>query len=236
MYFEPSILSNNWLILGVFVGSLIVAHLILVTWWPLTDIGWKKVDYLWLAVAGLTLFSATSTLRHNESRDAILFSQGYWSTLNQTILEVVHNDTHYTCDTHFIRGEYSPKNFDEVGREFSHACNWYRAASKTIEAELRKPEPNLRPDLIRNPTETTNPTLRQGLAVLFHFLAMQAEVNSRRVVWRSMAQDDDWDVFRTRVAPLMFAVALALRLTKVTGEIRLARNKLMAKTATVVQS
>ena len=56
----------------------------------------------------------------------------------------------YDCETQFTRTEFSPENWDWLREQQQLGCEWFRLARKTIETELAREAPNLRPQLFQD--------------------------------------------------------------------------------------
>jgi len=78
---NDSYLSFPWftshaVLLGIFFGALLVFHVALVRVRPLSSIGWKRVDYIWLSMAIFGLIGATTSIRTTVAKN-YLANLGY---------------------------------------------------------------------------------------------------------------------------------------------------------------
>ena len=71
-------LPSFWVPMAVFVGTLIVFHLAFVWWWQLSEVSWRKVDYVWLGLSVLAIIGGASQLRGIIAGDDLAATQARW--------------------------------------------------------------------------------------------------------------------------------------------------------------
>ncbi|MFC6521616.1 hypothetical protein ACFQAT_19800 [Undibacterium arcticum] len=120
-----------WLfaLFGVF---LLFFHAWLVYWKPIGDIGWKRVDYLWLSVAVIGLVGQSTQVRQHWYASAYDIShyrvEGALMALKR---RADFSIGPAICRT-FVRTEYSPTNFDQVQAEYNYACAEFTRLTKEV--------------------------------------------------------------------------------------------------------
>ncbi len=224
MFYEPGLTSNLWFSFAVFGGLIVVFHVAFVAILPLSAVAWKRVDYIWLAFASLSLIAAVSQDRRIEARNAYEQSLPSLEFNRDNIIYSAKSDRHYYCELTFHKGPASPPTFDEFIAQQHLACAWYKKVVSVLETEARKPSPDFRPSLISRDPRITDSGIGRDINDLFPLLEEEAMLTKQRDAWRAMGQDTEFDWAIIRLSPLLLAFALALRITKVTGELRLARS------------
>lgn len=219
---EPSLpitTSALWT-LGIFGIALVVSHIALVWIIRLDKIGWKKVDYIWLGFTALSLLTAASEVRRLVATHWLTSEERYRDAAYEWLRDNAEFMRGGAVCVEFVRSEFSPSNFDEVQTQFRKVCDY----GKRLYASLptQPPEAPLGLKLPARPAVTD-----RGLLGYYEMFDN---------AWKDYIQAEHWvkklDAATTRtdteetfvlLSPILLAVALALRITKVTGEIRLER-------------
>jgi hypothetical protein len=227
MVLSVPIFVRTWVVIGIFAVALIGFHAYWVWMRPLSKVGWKKVDYLWLGLAIISLIGYVTQSRGIVAgyllRSATIQMDGAYRSLSSTA-EMYDNDP-AICRS-FVRSPYSPpeEEFQRSQHEFNVACDWFDKVAKAILHRDRAPNRKVSwTDLPATPT-FTEPMLKNDLGYL------QREVDHYNTV---VTAHDEIEAQTHRsileevlvvLMPIFFAIALALRITKVTGEIKLERR------------
>jgi hypothetical protein len=210
--------------LAAFALFLIVFHLTLVRGLGLSAFSWKIVDYIWLGFAALGLFSAAAQVRTLAATSQIdMFQQRAANGLS--ILRYVIRPGPGVCRT-FTRAPNSPpqEEFERVQREYNQACEWLDHLGSIIPREVPTP-----PKLISAASLPGRPDASIGdLKNMIDGVYEQLEFYNRDVeallVVYNAKQPSHFEDQLIYLGPFLLALALALRITKVTGEIKLARS------------
>jgi hypothetical protein len=215
-------LTKLWVVLTIFAGALVVFHLVLVYWLKLGRIAWKWVDFCWLAFAVLGLIGAAEQARQAVAVSLVEIAEARTTVTYSPVrsLADIYSREGPVCRT-FVRSEYSPPpdEFNRAQREYNIACEWFRkvalalpqqAEMHEITDEILLPEPNITEDDLKSILRE----FRQQIAYHNERARQLSEV-------RSAAARSDTQQALIMISPLLLAIALALRITKVTGEIRL---------------
>ena len=219
------ITANLVVVLVAFVVLLLVFDILLVRWKPLGKVAWKRVDYIWLGFAALGLLGSVAEVRMASASAQVAMYEVRVVAAFRAVQSLVNLDASTPgaiCRT-FIRSAFSPPpdEFQRVQNEYNVACDWVKSVHAIV-AEL-SPSPPQRLDSTRWPPR---PQVSDGaLLDMFRGLDRQMEYWSRSF--------DSFEAVRAKsrataaeetimfLGPFLLAVALALRITKVTGEIRL---------------
>lgn len=220
---EPEIplVTNPFWFFGVFFASLAFLHWLLIKVLKLGKRQWKEIDYIWISMSTLALFGASTTLRKALATRAIDLAsarlQGSYSTLK---FQLENLSGGAVCRT-FIRTEMSPPDFDEIEKEFDSVCKYGRGARSRLTKEPPTDERAV-DDLAlkdRPPVKDAmlNSIYKQYDRTYEWFLETVDAYNGVR----SRAENSLFDIIVMLLSPHLLAIALALRMTKVTGELML---------------
>jgi hypothetical protein len=219
--------ANLYVVLGVFVLLLIIFDLVLVRYFKLSSISWKRVDYIWLGFAALGLIAAAAQVRELVATDQIdMFQQRANAGLSRLrgSATLLGSDSGPVCRT-FVRSQYSPpqEEFDRIQQEYNRVCGWFKQIGSAIPRELPIP-PKLTtlpsgPDASINDLKNIIDSFYQQL----EFYNQDVEAFSTVYNARKRSRLENLLVY---LGPFLLAAALALRVTKVTGEIKLEQGKL----------
>lgn len=222
--FFPIGASLYW-VFGAFGVFLIIFHLILVP--RLKVQAWKVVEYIWLGFAALGLFGAVEQVREIAARDQIsMFQQRATVALStlRSLVTIYQSNPGPVCRT-FTRSEYSPpqEEFEKIQREYNEACAWFKQVVSTIPAEVPMP-----PRLIEWASVLQGANFSLGdLKDIIRGIHQQVDYYNGRVgdllTVYNATQRTTLEETLVFLGPFLLAIALALRITKVTGEMRLGR-------------
>lgn len=227
---EIPFLGNTWVILLIFLGALLTFDLLFVRWsrYRLGTIGWKRVDYIWLSLTLISVIGYTTQSR------AVLAK--YLSNNARERMDVVYgllggyvrmyDKSPAICRT-FVRSPYSPpeEQFKRTQAEFDAACGWFSQVAQAI-PKSRPPQTTEVPwRSLPSPPPVTNAGLKEDIEVIRQSVEEfnASGANFKRL--ESETQRHGSEEVLLVISPLLIAFALALRITKVTGEIRIERLK-----------
>ena len=124
----------------------------------------------------------------------------------------------------FVRSQYSPppEDFDRTQREFDATCQWFKSVFEALPATLPKDE-------IATASLPSKPSVSQPDLVQFisSFDLALNEFNRAlrgKKFLRENSHETDADFMMALFTPILLAAALAPRITKVTGELKLDRS------------
>lgn len=223
MHSEPSFpfLSSQLWILGFFFLCLLIFHVALIKIWRLDKIDWKKVDYIWLGVAALGLLSATGEVRRLVATGMSFREEAYMHAAYGRVLDqaaFMSTAPGAICRI-FVRSEFSPENLDKVQEEFDRICNYGKALAKAL-----PPEPS--EDQLRLPSRprVKDAMLLEVLGRLDYALEDYTEAKRRLKLVEAAKDQTGAELSLVALSPLLLSIALAIRITKVTGEILLEKK------------
>lgn len=208
-------------LLLVFIFLLIFLDLVLVRWARLDDIAWKKVDYIWLGAAALGLLAASA--QAERALATMYLEQQTLRTINAySQLRAALATPNEVCIPR-VRSPQSPANFDEIVKEQEEIC---RTAKAVAESMLARPEAFLPLAEMGYEPVALRAIHNRNFA---NSIAQQAEgyakEQMRHAELQTASQKSPVALLLEILGPLFIAFALALRITKVTGDIANARAK-----------
>jgi len=225
----PSFLSGTSLAV-TFLSTLLIFHWLLVFCWPINKLGWtplskrgwKIVDYIWLVVGSIALTGTVFQARQ-------VLAMGMLPTLESFVSISVDEAKYYSspkfyewllCRS-FVRSAFSPpeQEFKRVQEEFDNACAWAKQITERLKdvdrwaiidtSSLPKPPP------------ATDPSIHFAEREMYDAFQTHNLIARKRQALQDALQRSEWEKFLVVMSPLLAVIALALRITKVTGEIRL---------------
>ena len=216
--------TNIWTMMAVFTALLFVMHVVLVYWLKLGKVAWKRVDYVWLGFTVLGLIGASAQARQVMASNFLLASQDrvessfslarYWIDS--------YNGASYICRK-FVRSQYSPppEEFERLQKEYDVACGWFKSISATVPVTVPKP-PTL---ILWNALPAEPPEQDTVIKGCIRTVRSALETYDNQVrehdALELKTKRSEFEFTFVLIFPLLLAFALALRITKVTGEIRL---------------
>lgn len=220
LYFLPS--TNLSVVFWTFAVAMGVFHVLLIFVFKLGKTGWKVVDYFWLAAAGMSLVGASSDARRN-------MANGYMELTNSEVrlawqlLKLSPGMATWEggpCDSS-RRTADTAVNKSTIDREYSLSCAWI----KNILTEIGEPARFIEKDKLSRPPDVTVAELRDAQAEIVRGIDGYNAALSVLADLQGRAQRYQGETALLLLSPLLLAIALALRFTKVTGELLLDRAK-----------
>ncbi|OHC63254.1 MAG: hypothetical protein A2040_07590 [Rhodocyclales bacterium GWA2_65_19] len=217
--------SNPYWLFGLFAVFLLIFHGWLVYLRPIGDIGWKRVDYLWLGVAVIGLVGQSAQVRQHWYASSNEMSQfrveGALMSLRR---EADFSIGPAICRT-FVRSDFSPPTFDQMQAEYNFACDEFTRLTKEVRSTEGSRDVGFLDllDTSKTRNKLTDSILMKTLENLemahHRFIDALKEKADAKQKTRPTTNEFVLIVF----SPFLLMFALALRITKVTGEIRLKR-------------
>ena len=217
--------SNLYWLFGLFGVFLLMFHAWLVCWKPMGEIGWKYVDYIWLGFAVIGLVGQAAQVRQQWYTSAYEMShfrvEGALMSLKRTANFSIGPAI---CRT-FVRTEYSPKDFDQVQSEYNFACSEFTRLTKEVLSSGDGRDVGFLDmlDTSKTRAKLTDPILTESLRNLDSDHRAFIDALKYRSDAKHKTKPTNIEFVLIVLSPFLFMFALALRITKVTGEIRLKR-------------
>jgi hypothetical protein len=197
-----------------------VFHLLFLKLFPLGRFGWKVADYVWLGAAAIGLLTATTDVRQIFAPTAVEWSE--WRR-NRAYEELRHEVEFLSgsavCRT-FIRTEFSPANLTEMQAEFDRVCERFGEMLSTLP---QIPPESLNENELRDRPPVEDTILLDLYGDLDAAIVRFSEAKRVLAESRESVRRTGLEISLVATAPILLALALALRVTKVSGELRLDR-------------
>jgi len=208
------------LMILVFAAAVIVFHVVLIYVVKLDKIGWKRADYFWLGATVLSLWGLASDLRHQVAAGDLPAQVARRDTAYQAILDQVGVMASPSLCAHFIRSGYSPRDLDEIEKQNDALCSFAGALVRS----LPKSTPDSLPhSLVAGRPRLTAPSLLTWYYELNFAIQLFEAADQRYRETREASTRTDAEWLLILISPVLLALGLALRITKVTGEVILER-------------
>lgn len=218
--FFVRVASDFWFLLGFFAASTILFHLILVHWKKLSKRAWKKVDYIWLIIAAFALIPSA-----NEARRFLGAIQAeqlkYRIEADYRMARYfIQSGSEWTC-REFSKNVASPPDFDRVENEYAVTCAYYKALLADFPKDaLVRFEPISLTNAIQRPNVTVEQLRDSFVGVDLEINSYNTDIARYNELTKLLEKSEAEDTLLV-LGPLLLALALSLRITKVTGEIRI---------------
>jgi hypothetical protein len=204
---------------------LLLFDLVLVRWLNLGKKGWKRVDYIWLGFTALGFFGAVSQARIYAAGAQVSQYQGRAAaslTALHDLVNMLAAKPGAVCRT-FIRSEYSPPadEFAQVQREYNEACQWIGKVATNLPTQIQAPAKPISREFLGSSPSVTTGDLRDIIEGVYRQLGYYNRDAALVAKLHKQAERTETENTMILVSPFLLAVALALRITKVTGELRL---------------
>jgi hypothetical protein len=209
--------TSGWTVAAVFFIALILFHIKLVWLSPLSKAGWKRVDYYWLAFGTLGLIGASGQARETAIGAYEGVVNGYYQGFDPVRYTVALSRERVTKGAQ-VTG--LPPNaqlaYEEWGKWLDGVYD--RVAASPPNATINESVLANEPIVLVEEAASTTKDIRQ--AIRTHNEWVERQANLSLATKRPIAED-----MLTLFSPVLLALAMALRITKVTGELRLDRPK-----------
>ncbi|HWY60172.1 MAG TPA: hypothetical protein VNZ03_37270 [Terriglobales bacterium] len=205
--------TSGWTTALVFVVALAAFHIRLVWLSPLSKAGWKRVDYYWLALGALGLVGASSQARETAINSYSRVVDGFYQGFDPVQYAVGTSRERLTQRRQVVDQPPDVKLAYEAWEKWLNDVHDRVAASvpgARIDESVLANEPIV---LVEGAASATK-DIRQAIHGHNQWVERRTELGL--ATKQSMGED----ILRL-FSPVLLALALALRITKVTGELRL---------------
>jgi len=211
------ITSDLTWVVGMFVFLLILFHLLFIVIHPLSARQWKIVDYSWLMLAFISVLGLVGEARQYRAEIELRSDQ---RAMEQSLSDVrgwYISYQGYICDQ-----AQSLKKMPMDPGQYPALCNWLEGRINDMNLLLQTDEmaPEITPSLADGLKEFTDLIPQKERAILKNRIRRYQD--RRQTFLTNLAERDQTYIQRILLilAPLMLAMAIAIRITKVTAEFR----------------
>jgi len=218
-FYTNSFLMNSMNFILLLFFLLWFFHYFLVYKNNLSKKAWKKVDYYWLGVATIGLISLAADVRINVAKNFISSERAQANATLGAVKIITDNpENSHFCMT-LIRTSNSPSDYDNTELQYQLGCKWLKETSEYF----KNVQKNELPDISFGdlpPVTFDSVVLNEDVASIMRWLyeyQIQLDVLNET---QEAAEPSGFESILFYFAPFLVCIALALRITKVTGEIR----------------
>ena len=210
------IVTNIWFALLLLLILTVVMHFLFVYPKNLSKKSWKKVDYIWISFTVIGLVGATNNVTKEFSKNKIAVASSRKSFQYNFMLSFLDSeDSHIVC-REFTRSEYSPKDFDAVVDDFDRCCKWSKEVHKIVTSI----------DTLKNDfVDMSKIPYLQTVNNIWYKNTVLGNIEEYNKIVSEKIENENI-IYETRngsllfFTPLFLILGLAIRITKVTGELR----------------
>lgn len=205
-----------------FVVLLAISDIVLVRWFKIGKSGWKRIEYIWLSFAALGLISVSAEVRTwlaVNKVDAVMVRAEIQFNRLRSYLGGIEPPP-YIC-MKFHRTWLSPDNLDEIQNEYNQICYWNKNLLDKLPTKIINQLPELEYDKYKPSKIPDNEAIRDYLQTIEICFLDYKETRSEYLELKAASQKSGFEELFFYLSPVLLCIALALRITKVTGEIKL---------------
>lgn len=223
----PFIASTGVMIL-VLLGEIVLLHVLFVwlPWLRLSEEGWTKARYATLTLAVLGVLGAVSNVRRVVANNLYDFTEPHLQSSFQYVRdEVVSYSSSGIVCRKFVRSSFSPpaEEFNRIQLEFDRACAWFKELTILIPEKI--PDDNAELTLPAEPVGITSADVLGTIRIFRNSVAGYNQLALQRRELRRAAKSSGLDDFLLCLLPLSLSFVLALEFTRVTGELKIKKEK-----------
>ena len=189
--------------------------------WPrnLSKANWKRVDYIWVSAGMLGLLSVVADVRISTAKNWVEIersrAQAIWDSFSYVTAEP---ESSHFC-SQFTRTESSPSDFEYIQEQYNVGCEWL----KNLEAYFSTYSGKKLPDLtVQDIPEIkfNNPVINDSSDWIKARVSDYERQMSALRATEDLHEIKSWERQLKLLAPFLLCGALALRLAKVSGEVK----------------
>ncbi|PHZ86490.1 hypothetical protein [Paremcibacter congregatus] len=210
--------ANPYWVIGLFLSLTLILHGLFVFLFPLSLRAWKLADYIWLSLAFLSILGLVGQAQ--QFRAERVHNDVEWTT-TQSLNDVRSWFTNYQI---LICAKAKTNKQNKTGRtDYSALCNLLEARINDITLLQKGGEafPPLNHNLTHGLKDFSAIIPLNEQKILRNRLDRYAENRKRNIRNIQDLERNAIQRILLILAPVMFATALAIRITKVTAEYRL---------------
>jgi hypothetical protein len=214
---EP-LAGNVLLHVVVFAVLLALFHILFICAFPFTARDWKAVDYIWLAFGGLGIIGVSGESRRMKADWEQTYAHVQATNVFEQLKNSVESDTTYFCKEQW-RPSVSDTVILPVMRDFPRACVWFRQLAEVLPESLGAKLPDRLDNGVPAPPAIDDAIVRPDIEYTKVLLNDYRHERGRYLNAVAAREETSLEIILKLGSGLLLVFALALRITKVTGEI-----------------
>ena len=217
--FPLPLMTSTSAVLLCFLGAVLIFHFLLV--WP-RNIGkrcWKLVDYAWLSIAVLGVFGGVAANRKDAATSLRDMSSFRVAAAIDNVASAIEFGNSGAICRRFTQSEYSPPpdKFARIQDQYDLECAWFKAAKENMPSAIGKGEEVHLQDLGSIPPKDGDAFAIESLTK--SLARYNSSIARQRSLFAESRETRAEETLRY-LGPFLIALAIALRIAKVTGELR----------------
>lgn len=221
--------TSPFFLISLFLGLTLIFHCLIIFVKNPNDLFWKKVDYYWLSLTIIGLFSASSNLEKKHAEQLLKYQalpglEAAYHRLYE-FFEYRASDESWYCiniDTKYEKTFFTSKEDFELGtQKLIQQCNFFKTEFKNIPKNL--PKPYISSEDLGLPKAL----VADYSDVKYYNLFLQ-DYDKQFSLYKNLEDKQDLssnEILVMFFSPFFICFGLALRMTKVTGDIMNAKKK-----------
>jgi hypothetical protein len=215
-----NIISNFWYALAALSIATLLFHVLFVWLQNLSKKQWKKVDYIWISLTAMGLIGTTriaeKTISQNNSY-AIKYEMAF--NTKELLYHLTPENSSWVCRT-FVKDKYSPENLEDLQLKYDAACEWRTKVAKVVVNAIDSPKLEIidvkkLPELVENDSQ-----IKTFKKIVLDYIKQYNNCVTALQKNADLQQNGDSDIIMIYFSPILLILGLALRITKVTGELK----------------
>lgn len=229
--FSPlSFATSPIALIVLFLALVAIFHLIIIYVKNPDDITWKRVDYLWLSLTIIGIVSTSGAIERHVSK--ILLDSQEIPRL-KTNYSMIHNffdirasSEGWYCINHEYENTFAitKEKFEEHSNRLREQCAYLQQQLKKVPKEIPEPYPSLKdlnlPSDISSKVQNKDESIRYQDVLNYY--------NEQYLIYadtKNKIEISDSEFILLFLSPFFICLGLAIRVTKVTGDIMNAKKK-----------
>lgn len=177
---------------------------------------WLIIDYIWLGVAAMALIGATADVRKTFSRNKLSLAEIYLSATKDRALDCARSEATYFVGVDFSQWKY---NLDRIP-QYQQAAEWYTTAANALEqGETSDAWRDFMHERF-NEDLGDDPVIVQSKRSMAMFIRHMDDAKADVEQLHTDTGSTEFEDIRLALYPWLLAVALAIRISKVSAGLR----------------
>lgn len=202
----------------VFLIFLLIFHILFIKIFQFSSIAWKRIDYIWLSMAFFGMLSSVGSGREVVSKNMLELERNWLNSQRELIVDNLKSGTSIAVCRQFIQSQYSPPpdEFKKMQMEYDAQCEWFKNSHTRFQA-LQNDSNDLDLHTLFGvyPAGGEQDRYKSLLDLVNKYNLQLNSVKNLEV----SARTTDFELFVRLLGPAFLAIALAMRMTKVTAEV-----------------
>jgi hypothetical protein len=209
---SPTSIADPVFVFLFFRGCVGISHVLFIFLYKLTTEQWRLMDYIWISLTAIGLFATAAQVRNSMNQRLIPLSVPPLVTDFKILRDLLDTYTHAFCGPH-VRSDLSPPNFDAIEEERKIVCDWLKGVVLTLPDRVEPDFPEL---TMPAPPNVDEEVTINGIRGAFN---SYNKLRREREALLAATKSNSFEEIIYTLGPLLTSVGLAIRFTKVTGEL-----------------